>query len=117
MFSPAHTGEKQSCRLTARRPPPQSGGPMTTFNLPLLLGLLAACAVFMVMEFRGLKTPLSLNMKGDVKRETRWLAQYGQAVCSGVAAPLGWRAGPSPARGRKARRVVGTVAAVSVAAM
>jgi membrane-associated phospholipid phosphatase len=90
---------------------------MTTFNLPLLLGLLAACAVFMVMEFRGLKTTLALNMKGDVKRETRWLAQYGQAVCTGVAALLVWQIDPSPARGRKALIVIGTVAAVSVAAM
>src|SRR5678816_2240714 len=98
MFSPAHTGEKQSCRLTARRPPPQSGGPMTTFNLPLLLGLLAACAVFMVMEFRGLKTTLSLNMKGDVKRETRWLAQYGQAACTAVAALLVLQLDPRPDR-------------------
>ena len=91
--------------------------PMTDFSLPLLLGLLAACAVFMVMEFRGLKTTLALHMKGDVKRETRWLAQYGQLVCTGVAGLLVWQLDPTPARGRRALVVMGTVAAVSVVAM
>jgi membrane-associated phospholipid phosphatase len=90
---------------------------MTAFSLPLLLGLLAACGVFMLMEFRGLKTTLALNMKGDVKRETRWLAQYGQAVCTGVAALLVWQIDPSPARTRRALAVAGTVAAASVVAM
>ena len=90
---------------------------MTAFNLPLLLGLLAACAAFMVFEFRGLKTTLALNMKGDVKRETRWLAQYGQSVCTGVAALLVWQLDPSAARGRRALTVIGAVAAASVAAM
>ena len=91
---------------------------MTTFSLPLLLGLLAACAVLMALEFRGLKTTLALNMKGDVKRETRWLAQYGQSVCTGVAALLVWQLDPSAAlRGRRALTIVGAVVAASVAAM
>jgi membrane-associated phospholipid phosphatase len=90
---------------------------MTVFSLPLLLGLLAACAAFMVLEFRGLKTTLALHMKGDVKRETRWLAQYGHSVCTGVAALLVWQLDPSPARGRQALIVVGAVVAASVAAM
>ena len=29
---------------------------------------------------RGLKTTLALSFKGDLKRESRWLAQYGQAI-------------------------------------
>src|SRR5688572_21050267 len=90
---------------------------MTAFNLPLLLGLLAACAAFMVFEFRGLKTTLALNMKGDVKRETRWLAQYGQAACTAVAALLVWQLDPRGDRGRRALVVVIVVAAASVAAM
>ena len=64
---------------------------MIHFNLYLLFGLLAACALLMTIEWRGLKTTLSLEMKGDVKRETRWLAQYGQAVCTAVAALLVWQ--------------------------
>src|SRR3954471_15740989 len=61
------------------------------FSLPLLLGLLAACAVMMVLERRGLPTTLSLTFKGDIKRESRWLAQYGQFVCTFVAAILVWQ--------------------------
>ena len=61
---------------------------MTAFSLPFLAGLLAACAVLMILEWRGLKTTLKLEMKGDVKRETRWLAQYGQALCTAVVALL-----------------------------
>lgn len=64
------------------------------FSLPLLLGLLAACAVLMVLEKRGLKTTLSLHFKGDIKRESRWLAQYGQAMCGFVAIALVWQLDP-----------------------
>ena len=90
---------------------------MTAFSLPLLLGLLAACGLFMVFEFRGLRTTLALEMKGDVKRETRWLAQYGQAACTGVAALLVWQLDPRPDRGKRALLVIITVAAASVGAM
>ena len=90
---------------------------MTTFNLPVLVGLLAACGVLMVLEFRGLKTTLALNMKGDVKRETRWLAQYGQAACTGVAALLVWQLDPRGDRGKRALVVLIAVAATSVVAM
>lgn len=86
-------------------------------NLTLLAGLIALCVVLMVLERRGLKTTLKLNMKGDVKRETRWIAQYGQLACTGVAALLVFQLDPRPQRGRIALIVVGTVAAASVAAM
>src|SRR5688572_32737708 len=86
-------------------------------NLTLIAGLVVTCAVLMFLERRGLKTTLALNMKGDVKRETRWLAQYGQSVCTGVAALLVWQLDPSAARGRRALTVIGAVAAASVAAM
>src|SRR5689334_9996801 len=61
------------------------------FSLPLFLGLLAACGIMMVLERRGLPTTLSLHFKGDIKRESRWLAQYGQFVCTFVAALLVWQ--------------------------
>ena len=53
-----------------------------------LIGLLLlSCAALLVLEFLGVRTTLSLEgkMKGDVKRESRFLAQYGQSVCT----PLG----------------------------
>lgn len=53
----------------------------------ILVGiLLVLCAVLMILESRGLRTTLSLTFKGDIKRESRWLAQYGQAVCTILAA-------------------------------
>jgi membrane-associated phospholipid phosphatase len=50
--------------------------------------LMAACGLMMLVERSGVRTTLVLNFKGDVKRETRWIAQYGQALCTGVAAVL-----------------------------
>lgn len=60
-------------------------------NLSLLIILLAACGILMILERRGLKTTLALNFKGDIKRESRWLAQYGQALCTAIAAVLIWQ--------------------------
>lgn len=53
--------------------------------------LLAGAAVMFVLEQLGLPTTLNLKMKGDVKRESRWFAQYGQAACTPVAAILAWQ--------------------------
>ena len=86
-------------------------------NLVLLGSLVALCAVLMVLERRGLKTTLALNMKGDVKRETRWLAQYGQSVCTGVAALLVFQLDPRPQRGKIALVIIAGVAGASVVAM
>src|SRR5258708_7268582 len=57
----------------------------------LLIILVAVCALLMLLERLGVPTTLELHFKGDVKRETRWLAQYGQGVCTAVAALLVWR--------------------------
>lgn len=65
--------------------------PCEDMNLTLLTCLLAACGVFLIAESLGAPVTLALNFKGDVKRETRWLAQYGQAVCTGVVALLVWK--------------------------
>lgn len=57
-------------------------------NLLLPGILLFACIVLIALERMGLPTTLKLNMKGDIKRETRWLAQYGQALSAFVASAL-----------------------------
>src|SRR3954470_11495786 len=57
-------------------------------NWMLLFSLLAASLLLIVLERLGLPTTLSLSFKGDVKRESRWLAQYGQSVCAAIAALL-----------------------------
>ena len=64
-------------------------------NLYLLWSILAACAAVMILESIGVQTTLSLNLKGDIKRETRWLAQYGQSVCTPLAALLVYQLDPS----------------------
>jgi undecaprenyl-diphosphatase len=60
----------------------------------LLPILLLTCVALLILEKLGLPTTLALNFKGDVKRETRWLAQYGQSVCTAVAAGLVWQLDP-----------------------
>ena len=64
----------------------------------LLLILTGACAVLMLIERLGAPLTLQLDFKGDVKRETRWLAQYGQALCTIVAAILVWQLDPTHRR-------------------
>jgi membrane-associated phospholipid phosphatase len=75
--------------------------------------LLGACAVLMMLERLGLPTTLQLQFKGDVKRETRWLAQYGQAVSAIVAAAIVWELDQSGQRQAKAGAIL--VASVGVA--
>jgi undecaprenyl-diphosphatase len=57
----------------------------------LVLILLAAAALLMLLERRGLPTTLELNFRGDIKRETGWLAQYGQGACTLAVVLLVWR--------------------------
>ena len=76
----------------------------------IILILLAVTAVFMVGERVGLRTTPRLLFKGDVKRETRFLAQYGQMVCTAIAAILVWQIDPS--RDHKGRMVPVVVSVV-----
>lgn len=80
-------------RLVAGVPRGYTPGPVGSAFDPRLLGaLLAACVLLLLAEHLGARTTLSLEsrLKGDVKRESRWLAQYGQSVCTPVAALLVW---------------------------
>src|SRR5438552_1740019 len=85
-------------------------------NLTILYALLAACAGLMVLERLGLPTTLQLNFKGDVKRETRWLAQYGQAASALVAAALVWQMDVR-APGRRAMAILTAALGAAVAGM
>jgi membrane-associated phospholipid phosphatase len=60
-------------------------------NLLLVIGLLVACGVMMIVERLGAPTTLLLSFKGDIKRESLFLAQYGQFVCTAIAAALIWQ--------------------------
>ncbi|HEV8605669.1 MAG TPA: phosphatase PAP2 family protein [Tepidisphaeraceae bacterium] len=50
--------------------------------------LVALAGLLMVAERAGAPVVLALEFKGDLKRESRWLAQYGQGACTLVAAGL-----------------------------
>jgi membrane-associated phospholipid phosphatase len=86
-------------------------------NLKFLISLLGASGALMVLETWGLPTTLSLSFKGDVKRESRWLAQYGQFVCTAVAAALMIQLDPHPWRFQAAGVVVIAVIATSLISM
>lgn len=63
-------------------------------NLILLSILVAGCAILMFLERRGLPTTLQLTFKGDIKRESAFLAQWGQSVCTPLAALIAWQFDP-----------------------
>jgi undecaprenyl-diphosphatase len=52
-------------------------------------------AVFMLVEGRGVRTTLSLSFKGDIKRESAFLAQWGQSVATPLAGLLMWQLDPT----------------------
>lgn len=86
-------------------------------NVGFLIGVAVACGIMMVLERRGLKTTLALKFKGDIKRESRWLAQYGQFVCTAVAVVLMAQLDPHPWRFNAAGLIALTVALTSGTAM
>jgi membrane-associated phospholipid phosphatase len=77
--------------------------------------LLVTCAILLVLEMRGVRTTLSLSFRGDVKRETAFLAQYGQSVATPVAAILVWQFYPQNFRMPIA--IVSSVLATSISCM
>jgi undecaprenyl-diphosphatase len=85
-----------------------------SWNTLVLVLLLAAAAGCMVVERFGWRTTLRLPFKGDIKRESRFLAQYGQMVCTAIVAVVVWQLDPD--RSRKGR-IVPTVVAVVLASM
>jgi membrane-associated phospholipid phosphatase len=54
-------------------------------SLWILIGLPAACVLMLLIERAGIPTTLQLKFKGDIKRESHWLSQYGQFVATVVA--------------------------------
>ena len=64
-------------------------------NYVLLYSLIGLGFLLMILESRGMPVTLNLNFKGDIKRESQWLAQYGQAVCTAIAVVLVWQLDPS----------------------
>jgi membrane-associated phospholipid phosphatase len=82
----------------------------------LVAALAVLCAVLMILESRGFNTTLKLSFKGDIKRESRWLAQYGQAVCTAVAAAVIWQV-DRVHRGAIVPLIVAVVVATAIATL
>lgn len=61
---------------------------MPLVSMIVIASLAVLCGGLLLLERAGVRTTLTLSFKGDVKRETRFIAQYGQAVCTVVAAVL-----------------------------
>ena len=85
-------------------------------NPTLLICLLATTGIFLLAERLGASVTLALTFKGDVKRETRWLAQYGQAICTVVAALLVFRLDRTPAHMRAFWSIIIAVTTTSLVA-
>jgi len=86
------------------------------WHLWIFLGLLGASGVMMLLERRGLPTTLVLSFKGDVKRESRFLAQWGQLVCTALVTLLVAQLDPSRQRkGLIVPTVVGVMVATTLA--
>ena len=84
-------------------------------SLTLLTILLAVTAVLLLAEHRRLPSALNLPIKGDIKRESWWLQQYGQSICTPVAGLLIWELDPAEDATRKAVTLVAAVALTSLA--
>ncbi len=54
----------------------------------IVIILASLCALFLLLEMRGVRTTLRLSFKGDIKRESEFLSQYGQSVATPIAAWL-----------------------------
>jgi len=81
-------------------------------NYWLLISLCAASGLMMILELRGVPVVLQLPFKGDIKRESQFLAQFGQAVATVIAAALIYSF--EPTQPRKAIAVAATVIAASL---
>jgi membrane-associated phospholipid phosphatase len=87
------------------------------FHWVLFLGLAAASAIMMVLEWRGAPVVLTLSVKNDIKRETRFLQQYGQFVCCVLVAWLIYLFGGSPWRNHGRGIAVPVIAAPLMAGL
>jgi membrane-associated phospholipid phosphatase len=63
-------------------------------NWWMVAGLLALTVILLRVERRGLRMTPQLSFRGDIKRETAFLAQYGQSVCTPLAFVLVWQLDP-----------------------
>lgn len=82
-----------------------------TWAIPATLALLAGGGLAVVLEWRRLLPTPTLNVRKDIKRETLFVAQYGQAVCTGLVAWVVWLMEETTPLLRAAALITGVVAA------
>jgi membrane-associated phospholipid phosphatase len=59
---------------------------------PILLSVaVAGTGAMMYVEYKGARVFPAWAIHGDVKRETRFFAQYGQGACAAIVAAIMWR--------------------------
>jgi len=63
-------------------------------NWSLVAGLITVTVVLLLIERRGARMTPQLSFRGDIKRETAFLAQYGQSVCTPLVVILVWQLDP-----------------------
>jgi membrane-associated phospholipid phosphatase len=56
--------------------------PRLLMYIPISIALAILTAVSLLFETRGARTTLQLHFRGDLRRESAFLAQYGQGVCT-----------------------------------
>lgn len=56
----------------------------------MIIVLLGICAALLLIERRGVRTAVTFTFRGDLKRETAFIAQYGQSVATPLAALIVW---------------------------
>jgi membrane-associated phospholipid phosphatase len=78
-------GDDTAARLHSVRQSPMLARLM---SLTIAIVLSALTVLLLLLEWRGVKTTLQLSFKGDIKRESAFLAQYGQSVATPIAAWL-----------------------------
>ncbi|HEX8324587.1 MAG TPA: phosphatase PAP2 family protein [Tepidisphaeraceae bacterium] len=83
-------------------------------NYWLLTSLFVASAIMIVLERRGVPVVLQLSFKGDIKRESLWLQQWGQLVATVIAVAIIYSFERTPVGLHKAAAVGATVASASV---
>ena len=63
---------------------------------PILFAMLGMTVVLLILERQGVPLVLQLSFKGDIKRESLFLQQYGQSVASPLMVLLVWQLDPNP---------------------
>lgn len=83
-------------------------------NYWFLAATLIASGIMIIVERRGAPVVLQLPFKGDIKRESLWLQQWGQFVATAAVLALMYSFEPTPAGLRKCVAVTATVLGGSV---